>query len=387
MIPRLLEVILADSLAKTPKILLLYGPRQAGKTTLLQSLRRNLEGKTRILYLNADLAEERSVIDTTSLVQLEQLLGQADLLFLDETQRLADPGLTLKIIYDHFSPRLRVLATGSSSLNLKNKVSDALTGRYLDFTLYPFSWAEVAAGREAAENKVLRQRQAQDLLPVALLYGAYPEVFLQNSPQTKQTMLAKIVESYLFKDILSFNRVRFSETLVNLARALAYQIGGEVNESELAGRLKIDRKTVANYLDLLEQTFVIVKVHPFAGNQRREVGRHYKVYFLDLGLRNALIGDFNPLEVRADAGALWENFIIAERIKKAANQNEPLVRHFWRTFGGAEVDWIEKRVDRPLQAFEFKFRAGILSRGAHSFTARYQTPVQLVNCENFLDFV
>lgn len=387
MIPRLLEPVVLATLKSLLKLILVFGPRQAGKTTLLKSLKTKIEKQgQRVLNLNCDLEEERTVINTTSLVQLRQLLGKANVLLLDETQRLDNPGLTLKIIHDNF-PEIRVVATGSSSFNLKNAVSDALTGRYLDFALYPLSWLEVTSYQGFSENPALFSQQAVNLLPRTLLYGFYPEIYLASPPASKLLLLSKIVESYLFKDILAFQKVRHSQAIVDLARALAYQIGSEINENELANRLKIDRKTVVNYLDLLEQTFVIIKVHPFSRNPRREIGRNYKIYFLDTGLRNALIGDFHSLEIRSDLGALWENFLIAERIKKVANQGKTLNYYFWRTYGGAEVDWLEQKIDEPWQAFEFKYSKANLSRGTISFTKQYQIPVQLVSTENYLGFI
>ena len=387
MIPRELEQILISTLTKSDKLILLYGPRQAGKTTILQNLKTYfIKSGQSVLYLNCDLAEDLSVVDTSSLISLKQLLGETEVLLLDETQRLTNPGLTLKIIHDNF-PTIKVAATGSSSFNLKNAASDALTGRYLDFTLYPLSFSEVVRYQDFSDNPQLKKQQTDGLLPSFLLYGAYPDVFLQGAPLEKQTLLTKIIESYLFKDILSFHKIRHSEAISSLAQALAYQIGSEVNESELANRLKIDRKTVVNYLDLLEQTFVIVRVRPFSKNPRREIGRNYKVYFLDLGLRNALVGDFNPLGIRSDAGALWENFIIAERIKMSAHRASAFNYNFWRTFGGAEVDWLERRFNQKMSAFEIKYKPGQLSRGAYSFTHRYNIPVKLIDTSNYLEFI
>lgn len=387
MIPRLAEKLVASYLAKWRKIILIFGPRQVGKTTLLESLKAKQEKKgQRVLYLSADLEEERSLIDTQSLAPLKSLLDRFDLLLLDEAQHLGNPGLTLKIIHDNL-PHLQVAATGSSSFQLRNLASDALTGRFLDLNLYPLSWQEIINYRRLAENDSLRKRQSDGLLPQALLYGLYPEIYLEETPSGKQLLLEKIVTSYLFKDILTFQKVRHSQALVNLSRALAYQIGAEVNESELASRLRIDRKTVVKYLDLLEQSFVIFRVYPYSTNPRREIGRNYKVYFLDVGLRNALIGDFNSPEVRADLGALWENFIIAERLKKAANEGQPLRYYFWRTYGGAEVDWLEQDKKGKRQAFECKYQKKSLSRGAQEFSKRYQLPVNLVNLESYLGFL
>lgn len=376
MIPRLLEKPLLESLIHQPQIHLLLGARQVGKTTLLFSLRERLEksGK-KILYFNCDLAESLKAIDTNSLTVLQNLLKTTDFLFLDEAQRLTNPGLTLKIIYDNIK-NIRVLATGSSSFDLKNKTAEALTGRFLDFTLPPFSAREVTK-----ENDDL-----QFLLPNFLLFGFYPQIYLTSDPTQKRTLLQKITESYLFKDILSFQRVRNSQAIIDLTKALAYQLGNEVNENELATRLKIDRKTVVSYLDILEKGLVIKRLHPFSQNPRREIGRNYKVYFLDLGIRNALIDDFNELSLRNDVGPLFENFLLTERSKRFTNQGNTTEARFWRSYNGAEIDYLEKQ-NGPWQPFEFKYSAKNLSRGTASFTKKYHLKVKLINQENFSEFI
>lgn len=376
MIPRLLEKPLFESLTHQPQIHLLLGARQVGKTTLLLSLREKLEkdGK-KILYFNCDLAESLKAVDTNSLTVLQNLLKTTDFLFLDEAQRLTNPGLTLKIIYDNI-PNIKILATGSSSFDLKNKTAETLTGRFLDFTLFPFSVKEVTK-----HSDVL-----QFLLPSFLLYGFYPQIYLTPDPSQKRVLLQKIAESYLFRDILSFQRIRRPQAIIDLAKALAYQIGNEVNENELANRLKIDRKTVVSYLDILEKGLVTKRLYPFSKNPRREIGRNYKVYFLDLGIRNSLIDDFNELPLRNDIGSMFENFLIIERLKKFANQNQMLEIHFWRSYGGAEIDYLEEQ-NGSRQPFEFKYSAKNLSRGASSFTKKYQSKVKLVNRENFPEFI
>lgn len=385
MILRLSEELILSSLRSSDKIILVLGARQVGKTTLAKDISKKLEteGK-KVLYLNCDLSEDEGAINTTSKVILEKLLSGVDVLLIDEAQRMDNPGLTLKIIYDNFK-EVRVLATGSSSFDLRNKLSDPLTGRYLDYTLYPFSFTEVL--KMGSTNQVLLKNQADALLPQVILYGLYPEVYLSNTPEQKQALLERIVDSYLFKDILTFQRVKNSQAIKDLVTALAYQIGSEVNENELASRLKIDRKTVVSYLDILEKSYVIVSSHPYSKNPRREIGSHYKVYFVDLGIRNALIGDFNSLDLRSDTGFLWENFLFIERKKLFANKDIVVTSNFWRSYSGAEVDYIEKTTNTELKAFEFKYGNGDLSKGANSFSSEYKTKVQLVNQENYLDFI
>ena len=378
MIPRLIEKTLKAALAQK-KVLILLGARQTGKTSLLEVLRQKLiaDGK-RILYLNCDLDEDRRRISTSSLTVLINLAGDLDFLLIDEAQRLDNPGLTLKIIHDQL-PQVRVLATGSSSFDLKNKLSDPLTGRYLDFNLFPLSIGEILKDSRA---------QPDFLFPELMTFGLYPAIYLEKNRQQKIVLLNKLIESYLFKDVLEFQKVRQSQIIRDLTRALAYQIGSEINENELANRLKVDRKTILNYLDLLEKTFVIIRAFPFSQNPRREIGRNYKIYFVDLGIRNALIGDFNPPEIRVDLGRLWENFLVLERLKSFANKGEMVSFNFWRSYSGAEVDYLERRMDTPqMTAFEFKYGGGRLSRGAASFKKRYKLPVILINRKNYLDFL
>jgi len=371
------------------KVILVLGARQVGKTTLVKNISKKLEeDKRKILYLNCDIEEDYRAINTTSIAVLERLLllPKIDILLIDEAQRLDNPGLTLKIIYDNF-PKVKVLATGSSSFDLKNKLSDPLTGRYLDFTLYPFSFIEVLGKNKLSLQEVLLRNHADALLSQVMLYGLYPDIYLESSPQQKEILLDKIVESYLFKDILTSQRVKNSQAIKNLTRALAYQIGSEVNENELANRLKIDRKTVVSYLDILEKSYVIVSSHPYSKNPRREIGKNYKIYFVDLGIRNSLIGDFNPLSLRKDAGFLWENFLFIERKKLFANIQRSVSSYFWRSYSGAEVDYIEKVTNKDIQAFEFKYSDNVLSKGAGSFVSEYKTAVKLINKDNYLKFI
>lgn len=369
------------------KAIILSGPRQAGKTTLLLEIKARLEREGCVgRYLNCDLEEERSAADTTSAVLLDRLTDGIDAIFVDEVQRLDDPGLTIKILVDRY-PELKILVTGSSSFDLRNRLSDAMTGRYLDFRLYPLSMLEALEHTGSGNDPALRYHVAEALLADVLRYGLYPEVFLQANPAIKQMLLSTIVESYLFKDVLAFQRIRYSQKIVDLARALAYQIGSEVNENELAGRLGIDRKTIMAYIDILEKSYVLIRLPAFSRNPRREIGRQSKIYFIDLGIRNALIGDFNDLALRPDRGALWENFLIIERYKAFLNRGQSIQGRFWRTYGGAEVDYLE--TDRPdgLRAYEFKFENPKLGRGADAFKREYGAEVQLVNKSNFLEFL
>ena len=371
MIPRLLEKRIGEKLT-TKKILIVLGARQVGKTTLLNSIKNKFYSQKKVLYLNCDVEEDKKIINTTSLIELKKLNKNVDLLIIDEAQRLDNPGLTLKIIYDNLN--IKIITTGSSSFELKNKLSDSLTGRYLDFILYPFSFKEVQAEISNVEKTII--------------YGFYPEVFLIKKNEDKILLLNKIIESYLFKDILSFQRVRNFQALKDLLTAVDYQIGSEVNENELASRLKIDRKTIVSYLDILEKSFIIKRLYPYSKNPRREIGRRYKIYFIDLGLRNALIGDFNDFNLRKDSGVIWENFIVIEKIKSLENRGELKDIFFWRSYAGAEIDLIEKsKTTAKLSAFEIKYKIEKISRGAREFLKKYPMPVKIININNYSKFI
>jgi uncharacterized protein len=387
MISRFLEKEIYSRLISIHKAVILLGARQVGKTTLLKTLQTSLVQAGKVVrYLNCDLEEERLAINTTSRTILDRLVAGKDALFVDEVQRLDNPGLTIKILVDLY-PDLMILVTGSSSFELRNRLSEAMTGRYVDMLLYPLSLGEVLQDAGAGSDPALRKPAADALLNDVLRYGLYPEIYLEANSDTKQILLSKLVESYLFKDILTFQRIRYSQTIIDLARALAYQIGNEVNENELANRLKIDRKTVLNYIDILEKSFVVRRLTPFSRNPRGEIGKQSKIYFLDLGIRNALIGDFNDLSIRPDRGAVWENFLIIERTKAFLNKNRAIQSRFWRTYGGAEVDYLEEIGANQIQAFEIKYGSNLLSRGAASFEHTYSAEVQLVSQDNYLDFI
>ncbi len=379
MIPRIVQNLVVKAQRRFPgKAILLFGARQTGKTTLLKSLEKDLSAKgERIFYLNCDFAEDKEQIDTNSITLLKKRLAGANAVFIDEAQRLQNAGLTLKIIVDNF-PNLLLVATGSSAFELKNSLSDAMTGRYYDFTLYPLALREV----------ITRDLEAGYLLDDFLRFGAYPAVYLSQKTKDKIITLEKIIESYLFKDVFEFGKIRNSEKIKDLCKLLAYQIGNEVNENELSNTLGLDRKTIGSYLNLLEQAFIIFRLKPFSSNLRQEIGRKFKIYFLDLGIRNALIGNFNELKTRPDVGALWENWLVMERMKKHSFAEKLIEPFFWRTYGGAEIDYLEKsKIDEKMSAFEFKWRKGNLSRGASRFREIYKTGVKLINKENFTEFV
>lgn len=367
MILRSILKMVVKTLNESTKVVIVLGPRQAGKSTLISQIQAEIMNDS-FLKLNCDIEEHLNMINTTLIENLNNLLKDKEYLFVDEAQRMDNPGLTLKIIHDNF-PKIKVLVTGSSSFEIKNSLSDALTGRYFDFVLFPLSYIESGGN-----------------LKQFLLYGGYPDVFLQSDVEIKKALLAKIAESYLFKDVLSFSKIRNSQALINLARALAFQMGSEVNENELSKRIKIDRKTLLAYLEILEKSFVIMRLHPYSQNPRREIGRRYKVYFLDLGIRNQLIGQFGPLELRADYGNIWENFLIVERRKLLSDSLTPAPCYFWRNLNGAEVDYLEL-VDGKIEAYEFKMSSSVNVSTPPSFVEEYKTRAKIITPDNFGDFI
>lgn len=328
------------------KVLLIYGPRRVGKTTLLTQLAKRLGGTRRMLLLNG---EERRVQDDLSAQSVERLrrtIGDHDLLIVDEAQHIPSIGLNLKLLVDHL-PGLAVIASGSASLALAREVGEPLTGRRTTIRIYP-----VAASEFIATTDV---RIWRDTLEEHLIYGGYPERYTLPSFPAQQAYLAELVDAYLFRDILALEQVRNPRKLRDLCTLLALQIGHEVAHAELANALDLNARTVSRYLDLLEQAFVIVNVRGLSRNLRKEVTKTSRYYFLDNGVRNALINNFNPLKLRSDVGMLWENYGVLERMKRNAFCGTRANVYFWRTYDQQEIDLVEERGGR-LHAYEFTWQ-------------------------------
>lgn len=355
------------------KAVILYGARQVGKTTLLKSIMSELEIDS--IYLNCDEPDIREQLTNATSTALKELFGNRKFIFIDEAQRVKNIGLTLKIIIDTFKD-LQVIASGSSALELSNSVMEPLTGRAYEFHLYPFSTAELLQKLSPLEFKrVLDNR---------LIFGSYPDVI--NYPEEAQKLLKGIANNYLYKDLLQFQNIKKSDTLEKLVRALALQVGSEVSFSELATMLGIAKQTVENYIQLLEQCFVVFRLKPFSHNLRTELTKKCKIYFYDNGILNALINNFNQLSFRNDTGALWENFIIAERVKRNFNLDLSVSIYFWRTHQQQEIDYLEE-LNGSLSGFEFKYDKDKFKIPA-AFTDNYPgAEVKLVNKHNFMDFV
>lgn len=356
-------------------IAVIYGPRRVGKTVLLTQLLEEFTPKNPLI-LNGDTQETQELLGTTSETKLSNLVANHDFIAIDEAQGVLNIALVLKIIIDKF-PQKKLFVTGSTSLELARGVSEVLTGRTLKFRLYPFSTSELGQNLKNFEKPYLLENQ--------LLFGGYPYLQQLSTPKEKIRYLDSLAKDYLFRDVLRLKDVAAPETLRKLTSLLAFQIGSEVSLNELATNLKIDVKTVDRYLSLLKLGFVIFELGAFAKNLRKEIRKSKKYYFWDLGIRNSLIGQFMPLSARTDTGQLWENFLAVERLKKLEYEGSTARTYFWRTYDGAEVDWIEIE-NSKISAFEFKWQ----SQKPHTpkvFKETYQTEVRLITKENYLEFL
>lgn len=372
MITRLLEVQLRNRW-NSGKALVVLGPRQVGKTTLLRKL---CAEQDTYLLLNADDADVRQQLENTNELRLRQLLGPNKTVFIDEAQRIRNIGLTLKLITDQL-PDVRLLVSGSSALELANEISEPLTGRKWEFRLFPISWPELVASQGYLD--------AHRQLETRLLYGMYPEVV--TSLGDERAVLQQLSTSYLYKDLLSYGGIRKPDLLDKLLVALALQIGSEVSYSELSRLLQVDKATVENYISLLEKAFIVFRLQPLSRNLRHEINTSRKIYFYDNGIRNAVLADFKPLALRADVGGLWENFLISERQKHLHYSQQWARTYFWRTYQQQEIDYVEEQ-DGAFRAFEFKWSPKAKARFPQSFIDSY-APVQtdVITREGFESFV
>ena len=359
MIARLIENKIREALEQK-KVVTVLGPRQAGKSTLAGIVAES-ESK-RILELNGDDSDVRTMFEDTDETRIRTLIGNHDFLLVDEAQKIINVGNMLKIIADRI-PDMKVIATGSSSFKLAKAVNESLTGRKREFRLYPLSFKEMAGHTSLLEeSRLVRHR---------MIYGYYPEVV--SRPGNEKETLKELIDSYLYKDVLEENSIGRPDRLVKLLQALAFQIGSTVSSNELAGLVGIDAKTVDRYIDILEKNFIIFTLPSYAGNQRNELKFSRKLYFWDLGIRNGVIGNMAPLELRPpeEAGHLWENFLVSERIKRNDYAGRTFVRHyFWRTQQKKEVDLIEIE-DGRMNAFEFKWKSGKTVTAPRQFSSMY----------------
>jgi predicted AAA+ superfamily ATPase len=374
-IKRLLSGLLTDKLKTTEKVVIIYGARQSGKTTLAKYIIDKLGLRT--LSINADLERYIDVLSSRDLKRLTSLVSGYEMLFIDEAQRIPDIGINLKILKDEI-PLLKLLVTGSSSLTLADSISEPLTGRKWTYNLYPLSLQELAA----TKNKFELSEELNDLL----IFGSYPEVYTTVNKADKTELLYEISSSYLYKDILELSNIKYPRKIRDLLRLLAFQIGSEVSVFELSKNLGINKETVDNYIDLLEKAFIIFRVSGYSKNLRKEVRKQDKFYFYDLGIRNAVIDNLSYLDRRNDIGMLWENFIISERKKYLHYNRINATGYFWRTYTGAELDYVEE-FDGKLNAFEIKYSKKTVNP-PKTWTENYPgSSFKVINKENYLDFI
>jgi predicted AAA+ superfamily ATPase len=359
------------------KVIVLYGPRQVGKTTLAKDLLAQIPDKGR--FINADELRYREILGSQSLPKLNELVHDTEVLVIDEAQRVPEIGLNLKILIDAH-PEVKLLATGSASFDLANKIGEPLTGRKLTFNLYPVSYPEM--------SQTLGSWEARDMLDEWLIWGGYPDIVTTPAPELRERLLGELVGAYLYRDILELEGLRRADKIVDLLRLLAFQIGQEVSLSELATSLAINRQTVEKYLDLLEKVFVVFRVRGFSRNQRKEVTKNARYYFFDNGVRNSLIQNFNPLALRNDVGQLWENFLMVERRKANQYADRSVNSYFWRTYDQKEIDLIEEYAGK-LFGYEFKWKETSIKKAVkQEFLSNYsEAELKVVNQENFGEFL
>lgn len=376
LIDRVMFTCIQAALEGEPKVIIIYGPRQAGKTTLIERLVQGKENES--LFLTGDDLRTQELLSIPDLDKLKAVVGDKKLLVVDEAQRIENIGLSLKLLYD--SLKIRIIASGSSSFDLANKIAEPLTGRATVFTLYPFSFVEPPLVPPAISKL--------DYLEGYLRFGLYPKAVTISGQTDRENYLYDLLNNYLYRDLLAFETIRKPKKMVDLLTLLALQISNEVNVAELASNLSLTKGVVEKYLDILEKMFLVVNLRGFSRNLRKEISKTSKYYFVDLGLRNGLIRNFNPLDVRDDSGALFENFCIIERMKIFANSHRFANFYFWRTYDQKEIDFIEESGGK-LRAFEFKFSNEKKSTTpSREFMANYPGSsflgISRENLENFL---
>lgn len=345
MIQRIAQEKIQKTLFKG-KIVMLIGSRQVGKTTLATQILNLHPDQSKTLYLRGDDIGDLNRLQNQSLGYHKLLFENYELILIDEAQKIDKIATTLKLLVDFFKDKKQFIVTGSSAFDLLNSVSEALTGRKRVFYLYPLSVAELIPN--------LDQYKIESSLESLLVYGSYPEVWQENDLNQKIIALKEIGSSYLYKDILEFQNLQNPSQLLSLLQHLAYQVGGEVSYNEIGQKLGIDSRTVERYVDLLEKNFVVFRLPSFSKNKRKELSKSRKVYFYDLGIRNYLIGEYKSLSDRNDIGALWENFVIVERLKHREYKQIEATQYFWKTYGGAEIDLVEE-IEGKLNGYEIKW--------------------------------
>lgn len=357
------------------KVLIIYGPRRVGKTFLLN----NFLSSTKLKYkfVSGDDLDVQTILSSQRIELIKEYTRGYELFVIDEAQKVPNIGMGLKILVDHIEG-IKVIATGSASFDLSNKIGEPLVGRSITLKLYPLAQLELL---EDFNRHELKEKNWQ-----YLIYGSYPEILVAQSLDEKREYLTGVVNSYLLKDILELEQVKGSKVLLDLLRLVAFQVGSEVSLSELALNLNIDVKTVARYLDLLEKGFILINIRGFARNLRKEIKKYGKYYFYDNGIRNAVISNFNTLDLRDDIGRLWENFLVTERIKKQEYKKIYSNNYFWRTWDQKEIDFVEER-EGKLFGFEFKYSSKKVKLPQEFLDTYPNASIEVITKDNYLDFV
>lgn len=356
------------------KAIILLGPRQVGKSTLLRQLAPKF--RQPVSWLNGDDTDVRSMMEEPNSTKMKSIVGNAKTFIIDEAQRIKNIGLCIKLVVDNIED-VKVIATGSSAFELANSINEPLTGRKWEYHLYPFSYGELSRNNGNLEEKRLLHHR--------LIYGYYPEVVLH--PGEEEERLKELVSSYLYKDILTWERIQKPDRMEKLLQALAFQVGNEVSYNELGQLTGLDNQTTEKYIDLLEKAFIIFRVGSLSRNLRNELKKSRKIYFYDNGLRNAVINQFNPAGLRQDIGALWENFLMSERLKLLEYQRINANRYFWRTHAQQEIDYIEER-NGQMNAFEFKWNPKGKGRIPNTFLHAYPgAEPHIITPENMDEFI
>lgn len=356
------------------KIVLIFGPRQVGKTTLARQILKKRQ--TDFVWLNGDEPDIRNLLTGATSSVLKTLSGEKSVIVIDEAQRIEHIGLTLKLFHDTF-PEKQLIVTGSSAFDLANEIEEPLTGRKHEYHLFPVSFKEMVETHGLIEEK--RQLEHR------LIFGYYPEVVQAQGEETD--ILMSLSGSYLYKDVLAWGKLKRPQILEKLLQALALQIGSEVKYHEVGQIIGADPKTVENYIDILEKAFVVFRIHSLSRNMRNEIKKGKKIYFYDTGIRNAILKNFSPLSMRQDVGELWENFLITERMKKNHYSRTYVNTFFWRNHAQQEIDYIEEAQGR-FSAFEFKWNVRKKAFFSQTFLNAYPgTRTRVINPDNFIEFV
>ena len=355
------------------KAIILLGARQVGKTTLMKEICKN---KDEVLWLDADDPDTQLLFENPTSTRLRTIIGSHKILVVDEAQRIKDIGIKLKLISDQIKD-VQLVATGSSSFELANQINEPLTGRKWEYQLYPISYSEMVSHHGLLEE--------MRMVPHRMVYGYYPEV-VTNTGNEKR-VLREIYNSYLYKDILKFDQIKKPEKVTKLLQALAFQIGNEVSYHELSKTVGIDNQTVEKYIDILEKAYIIFRLTAFSRNARKEIVKGRKIYFVDNGIRNAVIANFKLPELRQDIGALWENYLVSERFKFLKYNDIWANSYFWRTYDQQEIDYLEER-EGKMFAYEFKWSPKQKARLPKTFSNAYPgNQFKVINQGNFEEFI